>query len=64
MSLDGLPRNRGGYAEAAETVGAELVRLWRLAAEASAAGLPRELPDGAKRSSINPKPSRDGRGPG
>ncbi len=55
MDLGGLPRNRKGYAEASEIVGAELVRLWRLAAEASAAGLPPELPDGAKRSGINPK---------
>jgi len=31
MSLDDLPRNRKGYAEAAERVGAEIVRLWRLA---------------------------------
>ena len=55
MELDGLSRNRRGYAEAAEIVGAEIVRLWRLAAEASAAGLPPELSDGAKRSGINPK---------
>jgi 1-acyl-sn-glycerol-3-phosphate acyltransferase len=55
MELGGLPRNRSGYAEAAEIVGAEIVRLWRLAAQASAAGLPPELPDGAKRSGINPK---------
>jgi 1-acyl-sn-glycerol-3-phosphate acyltransferase len=55
MELGGLPRNRKGYAEAAEVVGAEIVRLWRLAAEASAAGLPPELPDGARRSGINPK---------
>jgi 1-acyl-sn-glycerol-3-phosphate acyltransferase len=55
MKLDGLPRNRKGYAEAAEIVGAEIVRLWRIAAEACAAGLPPELPDGAKRSGINPK---------
>ena len=56
MDLSDLPRNRKGYAEAAERVGAEIVRLWRLAAEACAAGLPPELPDGAKRSGINPKP--------
>jgi 1-acyl-sn-glycerol-3-phosphate acyltransferase len=56
MHLD-LPRNRRGYAEAAEIVGGEIVRLWRLAAEASAAGLPPELPDGAKRSGINPRPA-------
>jgi len=55
MRLDDLQRNRRGYAEAVEVVGAEIVRLWRLAAEASAAGLPPELPDGAKRSGINPK---------
>jgi 1-acyl-sn-glycerol-3-phosphate acyltransferase len=60
MQLDDLPRNRRGYSEAAQIVGGEIVRLWRLAAEASAAGLPPELPDGAKRSGINPKikPSR------
>ncbi len=55
MRVDDLPRNRKGYAEAAERVGAEIVRLWRLAAEASAAGLPPELPDGARRSGINPR---------
>ena len=55
MRLDDLPRNRRGYAEAVEIVGAEIVRLWRTAAEACAAGLPPELPDGAKRSGINPK---------
>jgi 1-acyl-sn-glycerol-3-phosphate acyltransferase len=56
MSVDDLPRNRKGYAEAAERVGAEIVRLWRMAAEASAAGLPPKLPDGARRSGINPSP--------
>ena len=55
MSLDDLPRNRNGYAEAAERVGAEIVRLWRVAAEACAAGLPEQLPDGARRSGINPR---------
>jgi 1-acyl-sn-glycerol-3-phosphate acyltransferase len=58
MRVDDLPRNRHGYAEAAERVGAEIVRLWRQAAEACAAGLPLELPDGARRSGINPKPAR------
>jgi 1-acyl-sn-glycerol-3-phosphate acyltransferase len=58
LRLDDLPRNRRGYAEAAEIVGVEIVRLWRLAAEASAAGLPPQLPDGAKRSGINPRPTR------
>jgi 1-acyl-sn-glycerol-3-phosphate acyltransferase len=55
MRLDDLPRNRKGYAEAAVRVGEEIVRLWRLAAEACVAGLPTELPDGARRSGINPK---------
>ena len=50
LDLTHLPRNRAGYAEAAAVVGEELVRLWRLAAEASAAGLPDELPDGSRRS--------------
>jgi 1-acyl-sn-glycerol-3-phosphate acyltransferase len=49
IDVTDLPRNRKGYAEAAERVGAEIVRLWRQAAEACAAGLPPELPDGAKR---------------
>ena len=37
-------------------MGEEIVRLWRLAVAASAAGLPETLPDGARRSGINPKP--------
>jgi 1-acyl-sn-glycerol-3-phosphate acyltransferase len=49
LELDGLPRNRAGYTEAGELVRAEIVRLWRLAAEAAAAGLPPELPDGTLR---------------
>ena len=56
MDVGDLPRNRKGYAEAAERVGAEIVRLWRLAVEACSAGLPPELPDGARRSGINPSP--------
>ncbi len=54
IAVDDLPRNRRGYAEAGERVGAEIVRLWRQAVEACAAGLPSELPDGARRSGINP----------
>jgi 1-acyl-sn-glycerol-3-phosphate acyltransferase len=50
IELTHLPRNRHGYREAGETVRDEMVRLWRLAAEAVAAGLPPELPDGTKRS--------------
>jgi 1-acyl-sn-glycerol-3-phosphate acyltransferase len=61
MRLDDLPRNRKGYAEAAEIVSAEIVRLWRLAVEACAAGLPPALPDGAARSGINPKARRPAR---
>ena len=49
IDLSALPRNRKGYAQAAEIVGAELARLWRQAAEACAAGLPPELPDGTRR---------------
>ena len=56
LSVDDLPRNRKGYAEAGDRVGEEIVRLWRLAVAASAAGLPEELPDGARRSGINPTP--------
>jgi 1-acyl-sn-glycerol-3-phosphate acyltransferase len=49
IDLSALRRNRSGYAEGAEILGAEMVRLWRQAAEAAAAGLPPELPDGTKR---------------
>ena len=49
IELDHLPRNRAGYAQAAELVREEMVRLWRLAAEAAAAGLPPALPDGTPR---------------
>jgi 1-acyl-sn-glycerol-3-phosphate acyltransferase len=56
IRLDELPRNRKGYADAAERVGAEIVRLWRVAAQAAAAGLPEELPNGTRRSGINPRP--------
>jgi 1-acyl-sn-glycerol-3-phosphate acyltransferase len=63
MRLDDLPRNRRGYAQATQIVGAEIVRLWRLAVHAAAAGLPPELPDGAKRNGINPRAAADGAGP-
>jgi 1-acyl-sn-glycerol-3-phosphate acyltransferase len=49
IELDQLPRNRAGYAEAGEAVRVEMVRLWRLAAEAAAADLPPTLPDGTPR---------------
>jgi hypothetical protein len=49
IDLTGLPRSGRGYKQAADIVGAEIIRLWRQAGEAIAAGFPRELPDGAKR---------------
>ena len=49
IEVDQLPRNRAGYEAAGELVRTEMVRLWRLAAEAAAAGLPPELPDGTPR---------------
>jgi 1-acyl-sn-glycerol-3-phosphate acyltransferase len=49
LDLSNLPRNRVGYAEAGEQVRDEMVRMWRLAAEAAAAGLPPQLPDGTRR---------------
>lgn len=59
MQVDDLPRNRKGYAEAGERVGAEIVRLWRQAVAAADAGLPPELPDGTRRYGINPKLVQD-----
>ena len=56
IDVSDLPRNRVGYVRAAELVGSEIVRLWRQAAEACAAGLPAELPDGTKRHSRPFKP--------
>jgi 1-acyl-sn-glycerol-3-phosphate acyltransferase len=49
LDLSGLPRSGRGYKEAATIVGAEILRLWRLAAEAVGSGLPEELPDGSRR---------------
>jgi hypothetical protein len=49
IDLSGLPRSGRGYKRAAELVGAEILRLWRLAAEAVGVGLPEELPDGSRR---------------
>jgi 1-acyl-sn-glycerol-3-phosphate acyltransferase len=64
IELDHLPRNRKGYDEAGRLVREEMVRLWRLAAEAAAAGLPPVLPDGAKRSGpVAPGGSQDGARP-
>ena len=59
LRVDDLPRNRKGYAEASERVGEEIVRLWRQAVAACEAGLPPELPDGARRYGINPSLVQD-----
>lgn len=49
MDLSGFPGNGRGYKEAAALVEAEMVRLWRLAAQAVADGLPDRLRDGTPR---------------
>jgi 1-acyl-sn-glycerol-3-phosphate acyltransferase len=49
MDLSGFPGNGRGYKEAASLVEAEMVRLWRLAAQAVADGLPDQLRDGTPR---------------
>jgi 1-acyl-sn-glycerol-3-phosphate acyltransferase len=49
MDLGGFSRNGRGYKEATGIIEAELVRLWRLAAQAVADGLPDRLRDGTKR---------------
>jgi 1-acyl-sn-glycerol-3-phosphate acyltransferase len=47
--LDDIPASARGYRTAANIVGAEILRLWRLAGEAVAAGFPETLPDGTRR---------------
>jgi 1-acyl-sn-glycerol-3-phosphate acyltransferase len=49
IATDGYSRDRPGYDALTELVTAEILRLWRLACEAVAAGYPRELSDGTKR---------------
>jgi len=49
MDLSGFPRNGRGYKEAAGVIESEMVRLWRLAAQAVADGLPDRLRDGTPR---------------
>ena len=49
MDLSAFPGNGRGYKEAASLVEAEMVRLWRLAAQAVADGLPDRLRDGTPR---------------
>jgi 1-acyl-sn-glycerol-3-phosphate acyltransferase len=56
IDLSGLPRAGRGYKQAAEILGKEIVRLWRLAGEAIAAGFPEQLPDGSRRSSAHYPP--------
>jgi 1-acyl-sn-glycerol-3-phosphate acyltransferase len=51
MRFDQLACNGQGYKEAAEILRLEILRLWRQAAEAVAAGFPPALPDGTSRSS-------------
>jgi 1-acyl-sn-glycerol-3-phosphate acyltransferase len=64
IQLGHLRRNRAGYGEAGRLVREEIVSLWRLAAEAAAACLPPELPDGARRSGPAPLWSRPDRSAG
>ena len=52
MELDDLPRNGRGYKEGAGRIQAEMMKLWRQAGEASEAGYPEQLPDGATRSRL------------
>jgi 1-acyl-sn-glycerol-3-phosphate acyltransferase len=49
MDLSGFSRNGKGYKEATVLIEAEVARLWRLAAEAVADGLPDRLRDGTPR---------------
>jgi 1-acyl-sn-glycerol-3-phosphate acyltransferase len=49
IEVTGLSRSARGYREAAGVVGAEVLRLWRLAGGAVSSGFPPELPDGARR---------------
>jgi hypothetical protein len=50
LDLSRHRRSGRGYREAAEVVGEEITRLWRLAGEAVTAGFPPVLKDGSKRS--------------
>ncbi len=63
IHLDSLPRNSRGYRQGSAILEAEILRLWRLAAEAVAAGFPEQLPDGARRSApLRPREARPLRG--
>jgi 1-acyl-sn-glycerol-3-phosphate acyltransferase len=58
VDLSGYGRSGRGYREAAKVVGEEITRLWRIAAEAVAAGFPPALEDGSRRSGPVPPPRR------
>jgi 1-acyl-sn-glycerol-3-phosphate acyltransferase len=60
IDVSGLPRAGRGYKQAAEILAKEIVRLWRLAGEAIAAGFPEQLPDGSRRSGAYYPPLRRG----
>jgi 1-acyl-sn-glycerol-3-phosphate acyltransferase len=49
MAFPGLEANGRGYKAASEQIRLEILRLWRQAAQAVAAGFPLELPDGTRR---------------
>jgi 1-acyl-sn-glycerol-3-phosphate acyltransferase len=49
LDFEGIPRNGRGYKEATGVLEEELARLWRLAAQAVADGLPDRLRDGTPR---------------
>ena len=49
LDLTGISRNGRGYRRASALVAVDILRLWRQAGEALAAGLPRQLPDGSRR---------------
>ena len=51
MTFEDTAASGRSYREASKRLEEELLRLWRQAAEAVAAGFPPELPDGARRSS-------------
>jgi 1-acyl-sn-glycerol-3-phosphate acyltransferase len=60
IDVTGIPRSGRGYKQAAGIVGAEILRLWRLAGEAIAVGFPDELQDGSRRTEGRYLPVREG----
>lgn len=54
LDLSAFPKNETGFRDATALVRAELLRLWRQAAEAVVAGFPPELPDGTPRMGMVP----------